>query len=519
MKGSLLFYPTSLGYHAGQKAMVVLIAATWLGFAFSKVGATPKEQEKLTDRQITSAVDYKLLTDAGLLNEKVFASTTEGIVTLAGTAGHLIAKERATMLAQTLRGVRGVVNTIDLQIPSIPDDELGENVASALLYDAATARYEIKPEARSGVVTLNGSTHSYYEKQLAEYVTKCVKGVKEVKNNITVMTRSDRSDAEIAVEVRRIIDIDGWLSPNFISTDVKDGIVTLTGAVGSSAQLSRVSLSAWTAGVKALNVDGLKIEPWAKSSYQRSETVAIKDDQQIKQAVQDTFVYDPRVYTFNPNVEVENAIVTLTGVVDNLKAKHAAEQDAKNTVGVWRVRNLLKVRPAKSLDDGTVSQNVKSALARDPAVDSDEITASARRGIVTLSGTVDSIFKKAEAEDVASRASGVLDIRNNLAVSTPSAGCYDTSSHSYSHFQPYYFNLPPYNSTLPYTSDSEVKFDIENALVWSPWVDRGNINVNVVNGVATLTGKAGGWFEYRKATECAYEGGARQVFNNILIIK
>jgi osmotically-inducible protein OsmY len=29
-------------------------------------------------------------------------------------------------------------------------------------------------------------------------------------------------------------------------------------------------------------------------------------------------------------------------VVDNLKAKRAAEQDAKNTWGVWQVKNLLK---------------------------------------------------------------------------------------------------------------------------------------------------------------------------------
>jgi hypothetical protein len=36
-------------------------------------------------------------------------------------------------------------------------------------------------------------------------------------------------------------------------------------------------------------------------------------------------------------------VVTLTGTVDNLKAKRAAEQDAKNTVGVWRVTDLLKV--------------------------------------------------------------------------------------------------------------------------------------------------------------------------------
>jgi hypothetical protein len=97
MKSSLLFHPTSLSHHAGQKLMVAFIAATCLGFAFSRACAAPKSEEKLTDRQINSAVDYKLFTDGALLNDHVYASTAEGIVTLAGIASHLIAKERAAM--------------------------------------------------------------------------------------------------------------------------------------------------------------------------------------------------------------------------------------------------------------------------------------------------------------------------------------------------------------------------------------------------------------------------------------
>jgi hypothetical protein len=82
---------------------------------------------------------------------------------------------------------------------------------------------------------------------------------------------------------------------------------------------------------------------WRLSCQQVS--IAVKGDPQIKQAVHDAFVYDPRVDSFNPNVDVDNRIVTLSGVVDNLKAKRAAEQDAKNTWGVWRVKNLLTTRP------------------------------------------------------------------------------------------------------------------------------------------------------------------------------
>jgi osmotically-inducible protein OsmY len=199
--------------------------------------------------------------------------------------------------------------------------------------------------------------------------------------------------------------------------------------------------------------------------------------------------------------------------VDNLKAKRAAEQDAKNTNGVWRVKNLLKVRPAQPLADDVVSQNVTAALSQDPYVDSYEVTASANRGVVTLSGAVYSHFERAEAEDVASRTNGVLDVKNNIAVNAPAIVHYDTS------YDPYwsYGRRPIYDTPWTYTTDREVKHDIEEQLFWSPWVDRADITVKVENGTATLTGRADSWFEYNKATDNAFEGGAREVFNNIVI--
>lgn len=44
-------------------------------------------------------------------------------------------------------------------------------------------------------------------------------------------------------------------------------------------------------------------------------------------------------------------MATLTGTVDNVKAEKTAEQDAKHTVGVQRVKNLLKVRPGLEIND------------------------------------------------------------------------------------------------------------------------------------------------------------------------
>lgn len=485
-------------------------------------GATaPKEPRKATDQQITNAVERTFLTDVALHNTKIDARVSEGVVTLTGVVDNLLAKERAAKLAQTIRSVRGVVNTIVLKIPSRPDDEIRKNVELALLYDAATDSYELKPAVKDGVVTLTGTVPSYREKLLAVYVAKGVKGVKDVKDSIAQKGKSERPDNEIAGEVKRAIDIDVWLQPNQITTDVKDGVVTLSGAVSSPAQQERAHLVAWTAGVKSVNAAGLRVDPWAKVSDQRQQTVPVKGDSQIKQAVHDALLYDPRVYSFNPSVEVDNGVVTLTGVVDNLKAKRAAEQDAKNTWGVWRVKNLLKNRPVVAIADEKLGQKVALAFLRDPVVDAYQINVKAKNGVVALTGNVESYYEKSQAEDIASRANGVLDVTNDITVSSPFLVYYNLAYDPYWTYIPSYAYWDGYGSqrypTWPYTNDAAVKDDIKDKNFWSPWVNGDQIIVNVTNGVAILTGKADSWFEYNRATDNAFEGGAYRVYNNVAI--
>lgn len=230
-------------------------------------------------------------------------------------------------------------------------------------------------------------------------------------------------------------------------------------------------------------------------------------------------MFDPRVFSLNPSVEVKNGVVTLTGAVENLKVKRAAEQDAKNTVGVRRVKNLLRVRPSKPLADDKIAQNVIAAFFRDPVLDGFEIAVKSKHGMVTLTGTVVSFYEKAEAEDVASRARGVIEVKNNLSVSYPSVADYYSGYDPYWSFPSYYLNSSPFSSTRPYRSDAEIKEDIEDEMFWSPWVwmHHDGITVTVTNGVATLNGTVSSWFTYNIATENAFEGGASQVINNITV--
>jgi len=504
----------------GRKAAMALVAAVCLALVSSACWAAPKEQKMMTDKQIANAVDQMLLSDSEMVNHMIDVKVNDGIVTLSGTVNQLMAKERAVKIAETIRGVRGVVNTIELKVSSRTDKEISKDVKAALLYDAATSSFNIEPSVKEGVVTLNGAVQSFREKRIAMHDTERVKGVRDVRDNISIKNTGKRTDAEIANDVKRAIAISVWLEPNFINTNVKDGVVTLTGEVGTPAQNDLAVLLAMTAGVKSVNAEGLKVEPWARARGQRKEIVTFKDDSQIKQAVLDAFVFDPRVFSFGPGVDVENGAVTLSGIVNNLKAKRAAEQDAKNTVGVWRVKNLLKIRPAKPVPDIELAQNVFSAILLDSALENYDIEVKAKNGVITLSGNVDSNYEKAQADDIASLANGAMNVKNNIKVNSPSLDYYDlsydpdwgyTPSYYWNEYQPYHPNR------WNYISDAETEANIKEDMFWSPWVNLDDITVKVANGVATLTGAVTGWFEYNKLTDYAYQGGASRVYNNVTV--
>ncbi len=68
------------------------------------------------------------------------------------------------------------------------------------------------------------------------------------------------------------------------------------------------------------------------------------------------------------------------------------------------------------VDDTAITSKVKSALLGDDAVKSFEIKVETVKGVVQLSGFVDTSDQKSAAGKDASAVPGVQDVRNNLIV-------------------------------------------------------------------------------------------------------
>ena len=481
--------------------------------ALTPLQAQDPKEKKITDKDITSAVEERFLFDKAVPWSFIDIKTNEGVVTLSGTVDNLLAKERATKIAESVKGVRSVVNTVNVQTIARTDEEIRKDVENALLMDPAADSYEIKTAVTGGVVNLSGTVQSFQEQNLALQLARQVRGVKDVKSDITVKYKAARPDPEIVADAKRAIENDAWLAPSQVNVTAAGGKVTLTGSVGSAAEKTRARTLAWVMGVNSVDDHALKVEPWLAKDMRRKPGMAARSDEEIKKAVKDAFVYDPRVFSFNPDVEVSGGVVTLSGGVDNVKAKHAAEQDARNTVGVYAVKNHIKVRPVKPPADDKLAQNVIDALLRDTVVDSFQVDVKADNGTVTLNGTVDSYYEKSHAEDVAYRLNGVVAVKNNLDVNYPTVTYHNFRWDPYYVYNPYYYDW----TRLPLISDLEIKSDIEDELFWSPFVDEDEVQVSVDNGTATLTGTVDDWNEFYSAAENAREGGATSVINKLKV--
>lgn len=304
-------------------------------------------------------------------------------------------------------------------------------------------------------------------------------------------TRNDkvRNWIKYEQEVKKRLASDVRIDDALIEVTVKDEKVILTGTVGSLREKNHARFISWVGGVDSVDAGGLKIEWWARDDMRRKTLFISRTDEEIKNAVENAFLYDPRVSSFNVSVDVSDGTATLNGVVDNLNARTAAEEDAENTIGVYRVLNHLKVRPQIIPSNEELESRVSSAFIQDPYVERFKLDISAFGGTVYLSGKVNTSWEKGRAENIAGRVKGVVRVFNNI----------DTEY------------------TWKWKPDWQIREDVKDELFWSPFVDEEEVSVTVKDGVVTLTGMVDTYGELLSAKDNAYEGGAKDVMNELTV--
>jgi osmotically-inducible protein OsmY len=185
-----------------------------------------------------------------LKDDAIDLACQEGVVTLTGMVANEFHKTLAEETVKYLPGVKSVDNRLLLRAEASgtsPDLWLATKVKMALRYQKHIGTDTIQVEARSGVVTLSGQTGSRAEKELAEDIVQNIDGVKQVENDLRIVTPGKKTlaeridDASITAAVKTVLLAHRGTS--MLSTHVKTdrGVVTLRGQARNPAEKALVA--------------------------------------------------------------------------------------------------------------------------------------------------------------------------------------------------------------------------------------------------------------------------------------
>jgi osmotically-inducible protein OsmY len=188
-----------------------------------------------------------------------------------------------------------------------------------------------------------------------------------------------------------------------IGVSATDGIVTLTGTVDSFKKKLHVEDTVKNvAGVRAI-VEKLEIDH--KTSVQNDTEIA----KEILTALNANWEVADKV-----QVKVEHGYATLTGELEWNFQKESAWDTVKNLKDVKGVTNAITIR--QTTHDEIEKRGIEDAFARNWAIDQEDIGVEVTGNSVTLTGKVDSLYQKEEAERIVWNAPGVWMVDNEILV-------------------------------------------------------------------------------------------------------
>jgi len=214
-----------------------------------------------------------------------------------------------------------------------------------------------------------------------------------------------KTDAQLQKDVIAELAWEPAIQAARIGVEVKDGIVTLAGEVGSYSE----KWHAERAAQRVHGVQALAIEMKVKLAGASQRT-----DSDIAQSARNVLDWTTSVESSAVKVLVEGGWITLGGELDWQYQKQAATDAVRGLMGVTGVSDQigLKHKPMASI----VKADIDAAIRRSAAKDSSEIRVEIAGGDVTLTGKVHSWSERDLATDSAWASPGVRNVIDKMTL-------------------------------------------------------------------------------------------------------
>jgi osmotically-inducible protein OsmY len=213
------------------------------------------------------------------------------------------------------------------------DARITQDVHDELTWDPAVTLADLSVSTDHGRVRLNGTADTLGTKLEAEDAAYRVGGVTSVDNQIVVdpAALGLRNDADIADDIRCVLELDSQVPDEWLSVSVIDGIVTLTGHVDWSYQRDAAEDdAAMILGVTDL-IDEITVSQPQASAVDISSGIAR------------AFARNAELYDDDIDVTTDGGHVTLSGTVATWSEYNMANEIAWMSPGVTSVTNNIVV--------------------------------------------------------------------------------------------------------------------------------------------------------------------------------
>jgi osmotically-inducible protein OsmY len=213
------------------------------------------------------------------------------------------------------------------------------------------------------------------------------------------------SDKTLKHAVEEELDWEPSIDSGHIGVTVEDGVVTLSGHVGTYAEK-------FTAEKAAKRVKGVRaIAQEIEIRFPNDKKTS--DDQIAKRAL-DIIAWDSTIPKDKVLVKVQNGFVTLSGEVDWFYQRDDAEHAVRKLAGIKGLSNEIRIKPKAYAYD--IKERIETALKRNAEFEADSIKVSVLDGRVTLDGKVKAWYERDLAERTAWSAPGVVSVVDHINI-------------------------------------------------------------------------------------------------------
>ncbi len=215
------------------------------------------------------------------------------------------------------------------------------------------------------------------------------------------------SDKTLRDAVMAELEWEPSIDAKHIGVTVADGVVTLTGHVGSYTE--RVKAEKTAKRVKGVRAIAEEIE------VRFPDDKKTADDQIAKRAL-DVIAWDSTIPKDKIQIKLQQGFVTLTGEVDWYYQRDDAEAAVRKLSGVKGLSNEITVKARPQVRAADIKERIETALKRNAEVEANSIKVAVLEGRVVLDGKVKAWYERDLAARTAWSAPGVIAVDDRITI-------------------------------------------------------------------------------------------------------